>query len=219
MKWLLAVVPVLAPLAAYSQVIEYEANGLKYQSLSRSGVTIIFSHLPAPVSEYSIIQVSISNGSDAPYTIRPEDFWFLRGEGQTVRAAPSKEVVAVLSRKGSGGDMIKLVQTYEASVYSNAHIRSTNGYEQRRLGALAMSSNKLRAAATASALALVQTKLEDATGQADGAHQYRYLRVSARLNLLQGIVFDQFECPLPAGLAKKVGNHVDNVIDSDVGVG
>ena len=42
------------------------------------------------------------------------------------------------------------------------------GLEQRRLGALTMGSNKLRAAATASALAMVQTKL--APGQStDGA--------------------------------------------------
>jgi hypothetical protein len=75
----------------------------------------------------------------------------------------------MLQRKGSGSDVIKLVASYEAGVYGNVHLRSTtNGYEQRRLGALTMGSNKLRAAATASALAMVQTKL--APGQStDGA--------------------------------------------------
>ena len=144
---------------ARGQVIEFESNGLKYQTLTRSGVTVIFAHLPHQVSEYSIIQVSVANGSSAPYTIRPEDFTFVRGDGSPIRGVPAKDVVSELYRKGSGSDVIKLVNTYEASVYGNTHIHSTNGYEQRRLGALAMSSNRLRAAATASAVALVQTKL------------------------------------------------------------
>jgi hypothetical protein len=131
-------------------------------------VTVIFAHLPAQVSEYSIIQVSVANGSGAPYTIRPEDFTFTRGDGSTVRGVPSKDVVAELYRRGSGSDVMKLIHTYEATVYGNSHIQSTNGYEQRRLGAMAMSSSRLRAAATASAIALVQTKL--APGQStDGA--------------------------------------------------
>ena len=153
---------------ARGQVIEFESNGLKYQTLTRSGVTVIFAHLAAQVNEYSIVQVSVANGSNAPYTIRPEDFSFVHADGSVVRAVPSREVVAVLYRKGRGGDVVKLVNTYEAAVYGNAHLHSTNGYEQRRQGALAMSSSKLRAAATASALVLVQTKLEP--GQStDGA--------------------------------------------------
>ena len=161
MKRLLAVLALaVATLCAVrAQVIEFESNGLKYQTLTRSGVTVIFAHLPSQINEYSIIQVSIANGSGAPYTIRPEDFEFVRTDGHVLRAVPAKEVVAVLYKKGSGSDVIKLVNTYETSVYGNTYIRSTNGYEQRRLGAIAMSSNKLRAAATASALALVQTKL------------------------------------------------------------
>src|SRR5215510_8257071 len=108
------------------QVIEFESNGLKYQTLTRSGVTVIFAHLAAQVNEYSIIQVSVANGSNAPYTIRPEDFSFVHTDGSVVRAVPSKEVVAVLYRKGRGGDVVKLVNTYEAAVYGNAHLHSTN---------------------------------------------------------------------------------------------
>jgi len=153
---------------ARGQVIEFESNGLKYQTLTRSGVTVIFAHLPSQVSEYSIIQVSVANGASAPYTIRPEDFTFVRSDGSTIRGVPAREVVAELYRKGSGSDVMKLVHTYEATVYGNSHIQSTNGYEQRRLGAIAMTSSKLRAAATASAIALVQTKL--APGEStDGA--------------------------------------------------
>jgi hypothetical protein len=166
--WAVTIAAAACISAGRAQVIEYESNGLKYQTLTRSGVTIIFTHLPTQVSQYSIVQVSVSNGSPAPYTIRPEDFSFVRSDGQTVRGASSKEVISALSRRGSGGDVVKLVHTYETSVYNNTYIRSTNGYEQRRLGALAMSSNRLRAAATASALALVQTKLE-AGESTDGA--------------------------------------------------
>jgi hypothetical protein len=76
-----------------------------------------------------------------------------------LRATAARNVVDMLSHKGSGTDVIKLVTAYEASVYGNAHFKSTNGYEQRRQSALAMTSTRFKAAATASALALVQTKL------------------------------------------------------------
>ena len=144
---------------ALAQVIEFESNGLKYQTLTRSGVTVMFARMPVHLHEYAIIQVAISNGSAAPYVIRPEDFNWVRTDGSTVRAVPARTVVSMLFQKGSGGDVIKLVTAYEASVYGNQHLRSTNGYEQRRQAALAMSGTKVKAAATASALAMVQTKL------------------------------------------------------------
>ncbi len=151
-----------------AQVIEFESNGLKYQTLTKSGVTLMFTRLPVHLREYAIVQVAVSNGSAGPYNIRPEDFTWTREDGTEIHAAAAKSVVTVLSQKGTGNDVIKLVTTYEASVYGNSHMRSTNGYEQRRQAALAMSSTKLRAAATASALAMVQTKL--APGEStDGA--------------------------------------------------
>ncbi|MGA2271071.1 MAG: hypothetical protein ABSH44_21595 [Bryobacteraceae bacterium] len=153
---------------APAQVIEFESNGLKYQTLTRSGVTVMFAVLPPHLHEYAIIQVAVSNGSEGPYVIRPEDFTYVRDNSATVRATPALKVVTMLQQKGSGSDVIKLVTTYEAGIYGNQHVRSTNGYEQRRLAALSMGSNRLRAAATASALALVQTKL--APGEStDGA--------------------------------------------------
>ena len=154
---------------AHAQAIEYESNGLKYQTLTKSGVTIMFAVLPSHLHEYTTIQVAVSNGSDGPYVIRPEDFTYLRATSVTVRAAPARPVIAMLQKKGSGSDVITLASSYEAGVYGNVHLRSmTNGYEQRRLAALSMGSTKLKAAATASALALVQTKL--APGEStDGA--------------------------------------------------
>ncbi len=171
MKRLLGAAAVVLSLlyhCARAQVIEFESNGLKYQTLTKSGVTVMFAPLPVRLREYAIVQVAVSNGSGAPYVIRPEDFVFQRGDGSPLRASPAGTVVSMLFRKGSGNDVIKLVTTYEASISGNQHMRSTNGYEQRRQAALAMSGTKVKAAATASALALVQTKL--APGEStDGA--------------------------------------------------
>ena len=152
-----------------AQVIEFDHNGLKYQTLTHNGVTVMFAHLQAHVKEYSIVQVSVSNGSSGPYTIRPEDFSFQRGEHGTVHASPARNVITMLMQKGTGNDVMKLTATYEASLYGMSRMRSTNGYEQRRQAALAfVSSAKLKAAAAASAIALVQVKL--APGEStDGA--------------------------------------------------
>ena len=144
---------------AQAQVIEVESNGLKYQTLTRSGVTIMCAHLPAVLHQYAILQVAVSNGSPGPYTIRPEDFTFVRPDGTVVRAVAARAVVDMLFKKGSGSDVVKLVTTYEAGVYGNPQLKSTHGYEERRQGAIAASGSKARAAAVASALALVQTKL------------------------------------------------------------
>ncbi|MBZ5728675.1 MAG: hypothetical protein LAP87_27300 [Acidobacteriia bacterium] len=143
----------------HAQVIEFESNGLKYQTLTKSGVTVMFARLPARLHEYSIIQVAISNGSAAPYVIRPEDFSYVRGAGAPLNAAPAGTVIAMLVQKGSGSDLIKLVTTYEAGVYGNPHMKSTNGYEQRRQAAIAAGSSRLKAAAIASVLAMTQIKL------------------------------------------------------------
>ena len=74
----------------------------------------------------------------------------------------------MLIQKGSRSDVIKLVGTYETAFYGITRMRSTNGYEQRRQAALAETATKLKAAATASALALVLTKL-DPGDSTDGA--------------------------------------------------
>ena len=144
---------------AYGQVIEVESNGLKYQVLTRSGVTVMFAHLPATLHEYAIVQVAVSNGSPGPYVIRPEDFTFVRADGTEVRAVPARAVVDMLFKKGNGSDMAKLVTTYEAGILGNPSVKSTHGYEERRQAAIASTGTKVRAAAVASALAMVQTKM------------------------------------------------------------
>jgi len=154
--------------AAYGQVIEYEVNGLKYQTLSRKGLTIIVTRMPNHVAGFGLFQVSISNGSEIYWTVQPEDFSYLKQEVSTT-AISAGQVVDVLLDKGSHSDVIKLVTSYESLLYGIPHMRSTNGYEQRRQGAMTYGINaRLKAAATASAIALAQTRL--APGQStDGS--------------------------------------------------
>jgi hypothetical protein len=151
-----------------AQVIEYEANGLKYQTLSRKGLTVIVTHMPNHVAGFGLIQVSISNGSDIYWTVQPEDFSYTKQE-TSMTAISAEQVVDVLLDKGTHADVVKLVTSYENSLYGIPHMRSTNGYEQRRQGAMSLGINaKLKAAATASAIALAQTRL--APGQStDGS--------------------------------------------------
>jgi hypothetical protein len=129
----------------------------------------MFTHMPSVLREYAILQVAVSNGSGNPAVIRPEDFQYTRADGSTVRAAPARDVIGMLIQKGGRNDVIKIVSTYEASLYGISRMRSTNGYEVRRRNALAeVSSTRLKAAAAASAIAFVEAKLSP--GQStDGA--------------------------------------------------
>ncbi|MGE5489388.1 MAG: hypothetical protein ACM3ZB_16350 [bacterium] len=146
--------------AASAQVIEFESSGLRYRTLSREGVTVMLAYLPAQLRNYEIVQVAVSNGSPSTVTIRPEDFAFHAAGGGLTQAAPASTVVYGLLQHAGRDDVIKLVSAYESSLFGIPHQRSTNGYEQRRDAFLAeMGSNKLRAAAAASAIALVTTKL------------------------------------------------------------
>ncbi len=151
------------------QVIEFESNGLKFQTLTKRGVTVMFAPLGAHLHDFNIIQVAVSNGSSGPYIIRPEDFTFYRQDGSEIRAWPARSVVSLLIEKGGRSDVIKLVSAYESALYGIPHMKLENGYESRRQAALAeVSSTRLKAAAAASAIALVQTRL--APGEStDGA--------------------------------------------------
>src|SRR5229473_2311999 len=102
----------LFSLLALGQVIEFESGGLHYQTLTRRGVTVMFAPMPTHVREFTILQVAVSNGSQAPYTIRPEDFRYVHGDGSAIQAAPARNVVNVLLEKGSRNDVIHLVSAY-----------------------------------------------------------------------------------------------------------
>ena len=47
-----------------AQVIEFESGGLKYQTLTKNGLTIMVAALPSHVREYSILQVAISRSEE-----------------------------------------------------------------------------------------------------------------------------------------------------------
>jgi len=155
-------------MTAFAQVIEYQADGQKYQTLTHRGLTVIITHLPVQIAGYGLIQVSIANGSQIHWTVKPEDFEYVRGT-ETIQAIGADAVVNVMLQHASGNDVIKLITSYERSLYAIPNMRSNNGYEQRREGALAFGgSQKLKAAAAASAITLAQVRL--APGEStDGA--------------------------------------------------
>jgi hypothetical protein len=159
LPWACALVLTLLWRPSPAQVIPFESNGLRYQALTRAGVTVMYATMNFHLRGYTIIQAAISNGSTNGYLIRPEDFVFVRPDGSELRASTARSVINLLAEKGGGNDVIKLVTAYEAAVYGNMNMRSTNGYEQRRQAALAGTGGRLRAAATASAIALVQNRL------------------------------------------------------------
>jgi len=157
---------------AHAQIIEFESGGLTFKTLTRNGITVMFAHLPLRVLDYAILQVAVSNGTSVSWTVKPEDFHFERAGGKVIPGLAARVVVGSLIERAGRGEVIKLVAAYEASLYNNAQIHSTNGYEARRQNAFAdLGSSKLKAAAAASAIAMVTTKL--APGQStDGAVFY-----------------------------------------------
>lgn len=155
-----------------AQVIQFESGGLKYLTLTRNGLTVMFAHLPGQVREYSIIQVAVSNGSSKTWTMRPADFHYQKADGKTLEAVPARRVIGELIDRASRNDVIKLVTTYEAGLYGMARASSTNGYEQRRQAFAAEGAyGRIKAAAAASAIAFVETKLT-AGASTDGAIFY-----------------------------------------------
>jgi hypothetical protein len=146
-------------LAARAQVIEFESGGLKYKALTRNGLTIMVANLPAHVRDYSIVQVAVSNGSQVSWTVKPEDFTFKSTDGRVIQAQPARDVIESLMEKAHGNDVVKLITTYESGLYGLPRFESTHGYETRRQAAIAMTSAKWKAAAAASAIAFVSTRL------------------------------------------------------------
>jgi hypothetical protein len=149
----------LLTISAAAQVIEYEANGQKYQTLTRQGLTVILTQLPNHIAGYALFQVTVSNGSQVNWNILPDQLSYVRSD-TTLHALTADQVVNLLLSRGSSGDVIKLVSSYEQALYGIRNMHATNGYEYRRQGAMSYGmSPKLRAAATASALVLAPTHL------------------------------------------------------------
>jgi hypothetical protein len=160
----------VSPQAASSnpRALEFESGGLKYQALTRGGVTIMFAPLPTRVLGYAILQVAVSNGAVEPWEVRPEDLRFERAGGGGVQALPAGAVVRDVLDRAGRGDVGRLIGVYESALFGNINVRSTNGYEARRRDAMAVGDTRMRAAAAASAIVLGTTRLEP--GQStDGA--------------------------------------------------
>ena len=173
---------ILLTVTAFAQVIEYEANGEKYQTLTRRGLTVIVTRLPVQVAGYGLIQISIANGSTIHWTVKPEEFEYVRAT-ETINALGADAVVNVMLEHASANDVVKLITSYEKALYAIPNMRSDNGYEQRRQSALAFGgSPKLKAAAAASAITLAQVRL--APGEStDGAV---FMRLPKDLKALGG---------------------------------
>lgn len=148
-------------LACPAQVIEFYSGGLKYQTLTKSGVTVMYAEMPLQIRGYSVIQAAIINGSNTLRTVQPVGFSYELHDGHVLNATAEQQVVEELQKHAGRNDVIKLVTAYEKAIYGAERLRSNNGYEQRRQAALAMGAPAgLRAAATASAIALVKTRLK-----------------------------------------------------------
>jgi hypothetical protein len=151
--------------------IPFESNGLQYRALTRGGMTIMIARLSTRIHDWEIFQVAITNGTPVAWAVKPEDFRFEREAGPPIPALAAHEVVETLLKKASRSDTSKLVVAYEAALFGNMQLHTTNGYESRRQDALSYGSTKFNAAATASAIVLAPTKL--AAGQStDGAIFY-----------------------------------------------
>lgn len=143
-----------------AQIIEFESNGLKYQTLTKSGVTVMFANLPSQIKGYTVFQVAVSNGSKYLTTVDPEDFHFRRENGTDEKAMPARQVVRRMLDRANRDDVIKLVGTYEVGLYGLQRMQSTSGYEQRRQSAIGeFGGSRLKAAAATSAISFVRTKL------------------------------------------------------------
>jgi len=134
---------------------------MDYEALTKEGITVMFAPLPPHIKEFSIMQVTITNGSLVSWTVKPSDFSFTRQDGAQLQPVSADEVVESLLQKASRNDVIKLQLLYENTIYALSNFRSTNGYEQRREAAMAQFVNRgFTAAAAASAITLVPTKLK-----------------------------------------------------------
>jgi hypothetical protein len=170
--WRIGALALLCVAPGWNQVIEFEQNGLKYQTLTRADVTVMFAHMPQHLKGYSMLQVAIANGSKLPCTVRPEDFGYVRPSHE-LPATAATTIVKMLMDRGDHEDVVKLTLAYESVLYGFNRMKFTNGYELRRQNFLSYGvSAKVKAAAEASAIVLVPTKLKPGEST-DGALFFR----------------------------------------------
>jgi len=150
-----------APAPDRQSPIEFQSHGLDYEALTKSGITVMFAPLPPHISNFNVVQVTVTNGSLVSWTVKPTDFSFTRQDGTELQPVSADYVVATLLGKANRNDVIKLQLLYENTIYALSNFRSTNGYEQRREAGMAQFVNRgFKAAAEASAITFVPTKLK-----------------------------------------------------------
>jgi hypothetical protein len=141
--------------------LQFESHGMMYEALTKNGITVMYAPLPPHIKDFNIIQVTVTNGSDLTWIVRPADFVYIRQDGTVLQPVSADEVVYSLLQRASANDVIKLQLLYEDSIYAVPNFRSTNGYEKRREAAMAQFVNKgFKAAAAASAITLAPTRLK-----------------------------------------------------------
>jgi hypothetical protein len=141
--------------------IDFESRGMRYEALTQDGITVMYALLPPRIKDYSILQVTVTNGSEVSWTVKTSDFSFVRPDGTALAPESPDAVVNSLLNKAGRQDVIKLQLLYEDTIYALSNYRPTNGYEQRREAAMAQFVNaRIKAAAEASAILLVSTKLQ-----------------------------------------------------------
>ncbi len=128
----------------------------------------MYARMPMSIRSFGVLQVAVSNGSANVWKLQPADFVFEPDKGEPIRAVSEREVIYDLFRNAGRSEVIKLQTAYEQALYGNQHIRSSTGYEQRRLSAIAFGDKGVKAAAAASALVFVTSELESGDST-DGA--------------------------------------------------
>jgi hypothetical protein len=132
----------------------------------------MFAHMPQHLKGYSMLQAAIANGSKLTCSVRPEDFAYIRS-GQVLAASSATAIVKNLMDRGAHEDVVKLTLAYESVLYGFNRMKFTNGYEQRRQNFLSYGVNtRIKAAAEASAIVLISTKLKPGEST-DGALFFR----------------------------------------------
>ncbi len=119
----------------------------------------MYAHMPLTVRDYAVVQIAFNNGSNETWLVQPTDFTYQLRDGRVLPAVSEFNVIGELYRHAGRNEVMKLQSAYERALYGNQHIRSNNGYEQRRQSAMAMGSAGIKAAAAASAISFVRTKL------------------------------------------------------------
>jgi hypothetical protein len=166
--WLPLITLILPIFSLSGQVIEFSSNGLRYRAVTRHGLTLMYAPMPLTVRDYAVLQIAFNNGSSESWIVQPTDFSYHLPDGRILPAASEQHVVSELYRHAGENEVVKLQSAYEKAIYGNQHIRSNNGYEQRRQAAMAFGSKGIKAAAAASAISFAKTKL-DPSDSTDGA--------------------------------------------------